>query len=90
MPRRKQRAPESSPSPRLRLPEPRVQAQSQSLGSGRLDEYLTRRETAQSVPPRQALSAHPEVPDTLQTKRDPAALEARVQRARLLGHRWPR
>jgi hypothetical protein len=87
--RRKTFVHEPGASPVLRAPERRVQAAPNP--KGRLDEYLTRRETAQTVPPGQALSAHPEVPDTLQTKRDggdAGALDARLQRARRLGHHW--
>ena len=53
----------------------------------RLNEYLTKRETAQTVPPRWALATHPEIPDTLQAKPAARSGEARLQRARLLGHR---
>jgi hypothetical protein len=48
-----------------------------------LDEYLGKRETAQTVPTRGALSVHPEIPDTLRSKPMNGALE----RAAALGHR---
>lgn len=71
-----QRPPVATPP----LPAPRVQAKSEE---GPLGEYLRKRETAQSVPPRGALSVHAELPDTLQAK----PLAGALQRAQALGHR---
>lgn len=78
----------------LRSPAPRVQRATPEAAPGKapgapLDEYLGKRETAQTVPARGALSVHPEIPDTLRTKplAQRAALDARLARARKLGHR---